>query len=514
VKRRDMLGGALGAAAGSLLRPRGGIASVPLLPKTADQLPQPTGTPYPLVALPGKAPMGQVYDIPPNYETPTPHLIGTEHYPFTDNAYYYVRYREASPAQIAPDQLRLQVGGEQAEHAIALTLDDLRSLPKVESGAVGQCAGFGDGLFRPVVAGVPWTKGDLSCARWTGASMRSVLEAAGIKPDAKLVTFRPYGTTIARKKGKYVQTYALASMLHPEAMLAYAMNGEDLTLWNGYPLRVIVPGTYAPSWVKQVETIEIRATWDPADWSEGPAGEDRLLTYSLITDPPDGTRVPVGQAVSLRGLAWDAGQGIAKVETSVDGGSSWQPVQIEPPVGPYVWRVWHQTVRVAAKGQFPVLSRATSADGATQALDVDGKNWNASRTFASILLGVRDETINQPRACPPRGCRRADLRWRYVPRFAWRGSPAGRPGTDRRRAPVRDRRPPQGGSGRRRRRRELHPLPHLEANRHPRRIQQGPVGQRSRQDAAVVRRARQRCRRRQDHPLSPDLLQRAASLRR
>jgi hypothetical protein len=87
-------------------------------------------------------------------------------------------------------------------------------------------------------------------------------------------------------------------------------------------------------------------------------------------------------------VAWDHGQGIARVETSVDGGASWQAASLEPSYGKYVWRVWHQTVRVSQSGQFPVLSRATSIDGATQVLDVDDQHWNASRPLALILLGV------------------------------------------------------------------------------------------------------------------------------
>lgn len=134
--------------------------------------------------------------------------------------------------------------------------------------------------------------------------------------------------------------------------------------------------------------IELRNTTDPRDYNEGPPGEDLLDIYSLITDPPDGTEVPVGQGVKLRGIAWNAGQGIAKVETSSDGGKTWQAAAMEPSYGKYVWRVWHQMVQVTGKGQFPILSRATGSDGATQALDVDNKNWNASHPFASILLGV------------------------------------------------------------------------------------------------------------------------------
>ena len=238
------------------------------------------------------------------------------------------------------------------------------------------------------MSGPPWSKGDVSCAVWTGASLQAVLEEAGIRSGAVAVSFTAAGTTIARKKPKYVQTYPLAAVLQPDAMLAYAMNGQDLPIWNGYPLRVAVPGTFAARWMKQVVTIEIRSTPDPADWSEGPPGEGKLPTYSLISDPPDGTRAPVGHEVALRGVAWDAGQGITRVETSVDGGASWQEATLEPSYGKYVWRVWHQTVHVSQRGQFPVRSRATSVDGATQALDVDGQHWNASRPLAGILIGV------------------------------------------------------------------------------------------------------------------------------
>ena len=384
MNRRRMVRAGL-VAGGVLLSRRAASLAAPPVHNEASSLP---GTPYPLVALPGKGLLGQVYDIPPNYETPTLRLIGSERYPFTDNAYYYVRHREAVPAQIPLDQFRLQIGGDRVAKPRTLTLDDLRRFPTVELGAVGQCGSFAHGLFRPLMPGPPWSKGDVSCAVWTGASLQAVLEEARVLSGAVAVAFTAAGTTIARKKPKYVQTYPLAAVLQPDAMLAYAMNGQDLPIWNGYPLRVVVPGTFAARWIKQVVTIEIRSTPDPADWAEGPPGEGKLPTYSLITDPPDGTQAPLGHEIALRGVAWDAGQGIARVETSVDGGANWQEATLEPSYGKFVWRVWHQTVQVSQRGQFSVLSRATSVDGATQALDVDGQHWNASRPLAGILLGV------------------------------------------------------------------------------------------------------------------------------
>lgn len=244
MKRREVLAGALGIATASVVLPWRAITA---LAQSVTKPRTPTGTPYPLVALPGKAPLGQVYDIPPNYEVPTPHLIGTEHYPFTDTAYYYVRSREPGPPQIDLGTFRLTIGGTFAEKPLSLSLDEIKAFPKVEIGAVGTCGGFGDGLFRPLVPGPPWSKGDVSCAMWTGASLQTILNQVGIKPGATLVTFQAAGTTLNRKNPHYLQTYSLKAVLQPEALLAYQMNGVDLTPWNGHPLRLVVPGTYAPN---------------------------------------------------------------------------------------------------------------------------------------------------------------------------------------------------------------------------------------------------------------------------
>jgi DMSO/TMAO reductase YedYZ molybdopterin-dependent catalytic subunit len=178
-------------------------------------------------------------------------------------------------------------------------------------------------------------------------------------------------------------------------MLAYEMNGEEMPLWNGFPLRVVVPGTYAPTWVKQACEIEIRSTPHPLEWSGRPITSGKLKTYSLITTPPDGTQVPIGSPLALMGVAWDSGQGIAKVEISQDDGANWEEAQMERSYGKYVWRVWHYTLPTAAKGEFRLLSRATSNDGVTQPMDVSpeilkagARKNNAVRTFAAVLTGV------------------------------------------------------------------------------------------------------------------------------
>lgn len=385
LSRRQLLGLAAGAAAGAVGTGVGLRSAGAAPPRRL------AGTPFALVALDGKAALGQVYDHPPNYETPTTRLIGRRNAPFTDAEDYYVRYREADVYRVDPSEFRLRVGGEAATEQLDLSLDDLRALPFRRVGAVGACSGLGRGLVRPLVPGLPWTKGDLSCAEWTGIPLAAVLRLAGARADASVVAFRG-GKTIATSKRDYWRHWALESTLRQHPLLAYELNGEPIPLWNGYPLRVVVPGTYAPGWVKQVVEIDIRHTPHPGDWRGTKPGTPKLKTMSMITDPPDGTRVRLGSRISLRGVAWDHGPGIRRVELSTDGGRSWTDAPLSHRCGRHVWRIFHATIRVTQPGQQWILTRATSADGETQPMNIPKKvladqvrQNNAISTFAALL---------------------------------------------------------------------------------------------------------------------------------
>ena len=216
--------------------------------------------------------------------------------------------------------------------------------------------------MRPLVPGLPWTKGDLSCAEWTGIPLAAVLRLAGARADASVVAFRG-GKTIATSKRDYWRHWALESTLRQHPLLAYELNGEPIPLWNGYPLRVVVPGTYAPGWVKQVVEIDIRHTPHPGDWRGTKPGTPKLKTMSMITDPPDGTRVRLGSRISLRGVAWDHGPGIRRVELSTDGGRSWTDAPLSHRCGRHVWRIFHATIRSRSRGNsgsLPARHRPTA----------------------------------------------------------------------------------------------------------------------------------------------------------
>ncbi|WP_156256422.1 molybdopterin-dependent oxidoreductase [Sandarakinorhabdus oryzae] len=73
-----------------------------------------------------------------------------------------------------------------------------------------------------------WT----AIAEWTGVPVRSVLEAVGIKPSARYVEFHTFDLM--------ANSLDMIDALHPQTILAYGMNGRNLPIGHGAPLRLRV----------------------------------------------------------------------------------------------------------------------------------------------------------------------------------------------------------------------------------------------------------------------------------
>ena len=50
-------------------------------------------------------------------------------------------------------------------------------------------------------------------------------------------------------------------------MIAFGMNGEQLQLLNGFPLKLIVPGWCAVYWIKMLNDIEVLDQPDTNYWT-------------------------------------------------------------------------------------------------------------------------------------------------------------------------------------------------------------------------------------------------------
>ena len=81
-----------------------------------------------------------------------------------------------------------------------------------------------------------------------GIDLATMLEAAGVRPEAE--------TAIFRCADGYYTTHRIRDLLETGAFLAYEVNGERIDRF-GFPLRLAAPGTYGYKWAKWVVEMEL-----------------------------------------------------------------------------------------------------------------------------------------------------------------------------------------------------------------------------------------------------------------
>ena len=128
--------------------------------------------------------------------------------------------------------------------------------------------------------------------------------------------------------------------LRDQVVLAYQMNGEQLTHKHGYPVRLLSPGHYGmmhPKWITDIMVMneEVLGYWQQQGWSQ----EARMNTSVRIDLPSDGSKIAPEPTV-VEGVAFSGDRGISRVEVSTDGGQTWADARLKPPLGPYTWVLW------------------------------------------------------------------------------------------------------------------------------------------------------------------------------
>src|SRR5215475_7733908 len=208
----------------------------------------------PLVEYPQKRPMIGLTSRPPQLETPFSIFNDG---PITPNNAFFVRYHLADvPLNIDPDTFTLQVKGK-VDKPLTLSLKDIRKMKATEIVAVNQCSGNSRGFFSPRVAGGQLGNGAMGNARWRGVPLKTVLDMAGVQAGAKQVTFAGMDGPVMEKTPDFVKALNIDHARDGEVMLAYGMNGDDLPVLNGFPLRLVVPGYYGTYWVKHLNEINV-----------------------------------------------------------------------------------------------------------------------------------------------------------------------------------------------------------------------------------------------------------------
>ena len=335
--------------------------------------------------LAGKQPLLKRSFRPPNYESPIAYLNDA----ITPNDRFFVRWHLANIPVIDANAWRLNVGGDSAAHAYELTLAQLQhEFEPVEIVALCQCAGNRRGLSDPHVPGVQWGNGAMGNARWKGARLKDLLARAGLTKETVEIAFNGADGPLLDGTPDFIKSIPVWKALDENTLIAYEMNGEPLPHWNGFPARIIVPGWTATYWMKQV--VSIRALPQPLSsfWmntayripkgkfpvvdrfvsqeSETSTPITEILVNSLITNLSDGQHFRAGSQIVVKGLAWDGGAGIRRVEVSIDAGRSWQSADLGEDHGRFSARPWQFAFTPHARSRVAVAARATNIQGTTQ----------------------------------------------------------------------------------------------------------------------------------------------------
>jgi DMSO/TMAO reductase YedYZ molybdopterin-dependent catalytic subunit len=271
---------------------------------------------------------------------------------------------------------RLEVGGAVRRPAM-LGLRDLREMPQRTLRVLLECAGHRRTDYLPPAPGVQWGLGALSQADWTGVALADVLSATGPLYDAvEVVLHGADRGAFAEAPGvhSFSRSLPLAKALHPDTVLALAMNGEPLPVEHGAPVRAITPGWYAMDSVKWLTSIEVvtapfRGVFQELDYRFQPAGGegigeriDETPIHSLFVSVSDGDTLRAG-ASELAGIAWGGG-GVAAVEVRVDAGP-WALAKLEA-AGSYERARWSIAVDLGPGLTHELAVRATDVNGRTQ----------------------------------------------------------------------------------------------------------------------------------------------------
>ena len=231
--------------------------------------------------------------------------------------------------------------------------------------------------------------GLVSNAIWTGISLSTVLRECVVLPEAREVVFLGMDSVDEKKweagnasypsphgRSIFVQDALLAGNL-----LAFAMNGKPLPPEHGFPLRLILPGSYGMAqvkWLTRIEVIDrryegremarnyqsLRAVQSPEGtlWLDTSIARNNLKSViARVTRRRAGGRFEY----KIAGAAWGGPARIDSVEVQVDSGP-WRSAHIDEPSADSAWLLWSFDWREAAPGPHVLISRAANARGEIQ----------------------------------------------------------------------------------------------------------------------------------------------------
>lgn len=174
------------------------------------------------------------------------------------------------------------------------------------------------------------------------------------------------------------------------------MNGQDLPLMHGFPLRLVVGGWPASVSGKWLHTLSVRNKEHDGPKMDGHSyrvprlpvmpGEklaetpenfkiiESMPIKSLITYPKTGAMMEIGKTLDIRGHAWAGDLTVKEVELSIDYGATWQKANLQAPKNRLAWQHWSGQIQFPQKGYYEVWARATDTKGTAQPMVIPA--WN------------------------------------------------------------------------------------------------------------------------------------------
>ncbi len=315
----------------------------------------------------------------------------------TPNKYMFIRNNGLVPKDLSASDWTLTIDGESVMNSKTYTLESLKSKFKHFTYQLTlECGGNGRSEFNPPAKGNQWTVGAVSCAQWTGVRLKDVLNDCGIKQDAVYIGYHAADIHLSNdpKKEPISRGIPLHKAMQEETLLAFQMNGEDIPIAHGYPLRLVAggwPASTSGKWVNRLSIRNIihdgpkmggtsyRVPCSPVAPGEKVSDEDMCIiesmpVKSIITHPKSGAVFPKSKTLNIRGHAWAGELSVRSVEYSIDFGSTWKQCSLEKPSNRLAWQHFNATIKFPKKGYYEVWARATDANNKMQPMVLPG--WN------------------------------------------------------------------------------------------------------------------------------------------